>query len=206
MNSAGFQLVLQATVVIQYNIPDRNLLPPGYYMLFALDANGVPSVAETIQIGSSIALSGDPTLVLDLKFDDGSGSVASDDSQYNNDGTIYDVADRQATKVPSTDNWGVGLFGGALQTDGFQYQSNTIVEVPNSSSMASISNNITVMAWVNRNDIVYNASVFTHDYPAFFFGFHNSLYKWEIYTSDGVGSCLAGYTPEKSMGSSGSNL
>ncbi|MEM8765403.1 MAG: galactose oxidase-like domain-containing protein [Bacteroidota bacterium] len=24
------------------NIPDRNLLPPGYYMLFALDTNGVP--------------------------------------------------------------------------------------------------------------------------------------------------------------------
>ncbi|MEH6682581.1 MAG: galactose oxidase-like domain-containing protein, partial [Sediminicola sp.] len=27
----------------QLTIPNRNLLPPGYYMLFALDANGVPS-------------------------------------------------------------------------------------------------------------------------------------------------------------------
>ena len=177
------------------NIPDRNLLPPGYYMLFGLNANGVPSVAETIQIGNSIPLSEDPSLVLDLKFDDASGSVARDDSQYGNNATIYDVDNRMANKTPSTGNWGSGLFGGALETDGVEFQSNTIVDVPTSASMQTIANTMTVMAWVNRDDIVYNASVFTHDYPAFFFGFHNSLYKWEIYTSEGVGSCLAGYTP-----------
>ena len=38
------------------NIPDRNLLPPGYYMLFALNADGVPSVAETILVGSPTVL------------------------------------------------------------------------------------------------------------------------------------------------------
>ena len=177
------------------NIPDRNLLPPGYYMLFGLNANGVPSVAETIQIGNSIPLSEDPSIVLDLKFDEGSGSVARDDSQYGNNATIYDVDNRMANKTPSTGNWGSGLFGGALETDGVEFQSNTIVDVPTSASMQTIANTMTVMAWVNRDDIVYNASVFTHDYPAFFFGFHNSLYKWEIYTSEGVGSCLAGYTP-----------
>ncbi len=38
------------------NIPDRNLLPPGYYMLFGLDKLDVPSVAENIQIGGNVPL------------------------------------------------------------------------------------------------------------------------------------------------------
>ncbi|WP_411030386.1 LamG-like jellyroll fold domain-containing protein, partial [Spongiimicrobium sp. 3-5] len=178
------------------DIPGRNLLPPGYYMLFALDGSGVPSVAETIRIGSAVPLGGDPSLVLDLKFDDGSGSVATDDSQYGNDGTFYDVDNAGATKVASTDNWGTGLFGGALETDGIEFQSNTILEIPTSSSMSSIDRFITVMAWVSRDDIEKNASVFAHDYPAVFFGFHNSLYKFEFDTSNGrTGSCYAGYTP-----------
>ena len=33
------------------NAPDNaNLAPPGYYMLFAVDANGVPSIASMVQI------------------------------------------------------------------------------------------------------------------------------------------------------------
>lgn len=34
----------------QVNIPGRNLLPPGNYFLFAMDAAGVPSVASMIKI------------------------------------------------------------------------------------------------------------------------------------------------------------
>ena len=79
-------------------IPDRNTLPPGYYMLFALDANGVPSVAEAIQIGSDIPLATNPSLVLDLKFDDAPGETATDDSQYGNDATIFDVDNARAIK------------------------------------------------------------------------------------------------------------
>jgi hypothetical protein len=30
---------------------DRNLAPPGYYMLFVLDAAGVPSVARIVRLG-----------------------------------------------------------------------------------------------------------------------------------------------------------
>ncbi|SHJ83212.1 Ig-like domain-containing protein, partial [Pseudozobellia thermophila] len=33
------------------NVPDRNLLPPGYYMLFAIGANGTPSIAESVLVG-----------------------------------------------------------------------------------------------------------------------------------------------------------
>uniref|UniRef100_UPI0011EFEAAB galactose-binding domain-containing protein n=1 Tax=Pareuzebyella sediminis TaxID=2607998 RepID=UPI0011EFEAAB len=38
------------------NIPDRNLLPPGYYMLFGVDDNGVPSIAETMMVGAPTVL------------------------------------------------------------------------------------------------------------------------------------------------------
>ena len=30
---------------------DRNLLPPGHYMLFLLDGEGVPSIAKIVQVG-----------------------------------------------------------------------------------------------------------------------------------------------------------
>ncbi len=178
------------------DIPGRELLPPGYYMLFAIDSNGVPSVAEAVQIGSDIPLSNNPSLVLDVKFDEGSGSTAADDSQYGNNGTFYDVDNDAATKVLSTDNWGAGIFGGALQTDGAEFQSNTIFEVPFSSSLSTVKQQITMMAWVNRDEVVHNAGVFSHDYPAMFFGFHNSLYKWEFMNGEGgEASCYSGYSP-----------
>ena len=46
-------------------IPDENILPPGYYMLFGINEQGVPSVAEAVQMGSSIPLdiSGSTTCV-----------------------------------------------------------------------------------------------------------------------------------------------
>jgi galactose oxidase len=40
--SGGYRLTIPA---------DKGIAVPGYWMLFALDANGVPSVAKTIRIG-----------------------------------------------------------------------------------------------------------------------------------------------------------
>ena len=31
--------------------PIRNLVPPGHYMLFILNGDGVPSIAKIIQVG-----------------------------------------------------------------------------------------------------------------------------------------------------------
>ncbi len=178
------------------NIPDRNLLPPGYYMLFAIDDNGVPSVAETMKIGNAIPLEDNPNLVLHLEFEENSGSTASDSSINGNDATIYNVSNNGATKVASTTNWTSGLFGGAIQMDGYEFVSNTIVDVPYDASFAPIENSVTVMAWVNRSDLQYNVGIMSHDYPAMFFGFHNSLYKWEFPTdSGGSVNCYAGYSP-----------
>src|SRR5439155_10497778 len=39
---------------LNVNAPsDPNLAPPGYYMLFILNSNGVPSVAKIVQLGSA---------------------------------------------------------------------------------------------------------------------------------------------------------
>jgi len=35
--------------------PNGNIAPPGYYMLFIVDANGVPSVAPFVQVSSNPA-------------------------------------------------------------------------------------------------------------------------------------------------------
>ncbi len=165
-------------------------------MLFAIDDNGVPSVAETMKIGNAVPLDDNPNLVLHLEFEENSGSTASDSSINGNDATIYNVSDNGATKVPSTTNWTSGLFGGAIQMDGYEFVSNTIVDVPYDASFAPIENSVTVMAWVNRSDLQYNVGIMAHDYPALFFGFHNSLYKWEFPTDSGDSvNCYAGYSP-----------
>ena len=36
------------------NMPDANMMPPGYYMLFGMDQNGVPSIAEAVMMAESI--------------------------------------------------------------------------------------------------------------------------------------------------------
>ncbi|MFH6604939.1 LamG-like jellyroll fold domain-containing protein, partial [Maribacter algicola] len=144
----------------------------------------------------AIPLQNNPNLVMHLPFDETSGSVAADVSGNGNDGTVLFVDDNGATKTPSATNWtSQGLFGGAVQMDGETFQSNTIVEVPYSASIGATSQSITVMAWVNRDDLDNNVGIMTHDYPAMFFGFHNSLYKWEFATNSGGGDCYSGYSP-----------
>ena len=81
--------------------------------------------------------------------------------------------------------------------DGGEFNSNIIIDVPYDASFAPISNSVTVMAWVKRSDVQYNVGILSHDYPAMFFGFHNSLYKWEFPTDTGESAnCYAGYTPQ----------
>ena len=36
--------------------PDGNHAPPGYYMLFVVDSNGVPSMGEFVQINVGVPL------------------------------------------------------------------------------------------------------------------------------------------------------
>ncbi len=75
----------------------------------------------------------DPSLVLCLCFDDGSGEVATDSSQYGNDGDLMGGPE-----------WVDGKFGGALQFDGVD----DFVQVPHA-AILTVDNEVTVMAWIN---------------------------------------------------------
>ncbi|MEL7271435.1 MAG: PKD domain-containing protein [Bacteroidota bacterium] len=186
------------------NIPDRNLLPPGYYMLFALDTNGVPSVASTLKIGDAIPLTTNPNLVLDFKFDETSGTSIADSSGNNNNGTVVERQDDGTLRVADDHQFVTGLFGNAIEFDGLEFNSNSIIDVEYDESFESIQEQVTMSAWVWRDpesvipqngNKVGNVGIFSHDYPAIFFGFHNSLYKWSFVTDQGPVDCYAGYAP-----------
>jgi len=59
----------------------------------------------------------DPTLVLYLKFDEGSGTVAHDSSGYGNDGTLFD-ANTSNSDGNTPPQWVSGIYGYALEFDG----------------------------------------------------------------------------------------
>ena len=105
------------------SIPNRNLLPPGYYMLFGLDGNGVPSKAATIKIGSAQPLQLPNTnLIVDLKFDESSGSNANDSSIYNNDATIVERDNNGNTITNGGNyNWTSGIIGNAIEFNGLEH-------------------------------------------------------------------------------------
>ncbi|AZQ57684.1 DUF1929 domain-containing protein [Maribacter sp. MJ134] len=178
-------------------IPNRELLPPGNYMLFALDSFGVPSISETVRVGSALPVENLPNLVLDLKFEEGTGINVVDSSGNGNNATIVE-RDNNKNPIPVTQSYWTsdGLFGNAMEMDGKEFESNSIVEVPYSDSMASIDEELTVMAWVYRDEIEKNVAILSHDYPSLFFGFHNSLYKLEFPTNNGSSvNCYVGYSP-----------
>ncbi|MBO3097274.1 galactose oxidase-like domain-containing protein [Gelidibacter pelagius] len=182
------------------NIPEANLMPPGYYMLFAIDVNGVPSIAETVLVGEADSrLNGDHLLV-EFDFFEGTGSLIRDSSGNDNHGEIIEHDDDGNPVATLGDFWTAdGLSGNALEMNGMEFRSNSIVDIPTSSTIgAALTNQITVMAWVNRNvdsrlpdGKIPNVAVFTHlgelnsDYSSFFMGYHADQYKLEFFTHGG---------------------
>ncbi|MBN2594843.1 MAG: LamG domain-containing protein, partial [Sedimentisphaerales bacterium] len=82
---------------------------------------------------TSVAKAADPDLVGWWRFDEGSGTIATDFSGYGNDGTLHgDTA------------WVTGHLGKALQFDGVD----DYVEVPHAEILTA-DNEVTVMAWIN---------------------------------------------------------
>ncbi|WP_222430279.1 PKD domain-containing protein [Maribacter sp. MAR_2009_72] len=184
-------------------IPNRELLPPGYYMLFAIDNNGVPSIAHTIKIGSEIPLSNNSNLVLDMQFDESTGTIVPDNSQYGNHGTIIQRDDNGDPVTANQHSWPEGIIGNALEFDGLEFTSNSLLEIDYSEELASTANSITLSAWVYRNSNsvisgsgkVANVGIFSQSYPNMFFGFHNTLYKWAFSTEAEALNCYSGYAP-----------
>ncbi|WP_054560632.1 galactose oxidase-like domain-containing protein, partial [Croceitalea dokdonensis] len=196
-NSSGNQYTV--------SVPDKNLLPPGYYMLFGLDQNGVPSVAEIIRIDEDVNTNQTPAdLLVELDFEETSGTTLNDNTVYGNSFTVIERTDEGLPTVANDHSLGAeGVFGNAIALDGKYHNSNTILETPYNANLVEISSGLTVMAWVYRNSSsiveqtgrVANVSVFAHNYPAMFAGFHNSLLKWSFGTSNGFTDCYAGYAP-----------
>ncbi|MBR9680562.1 MAG: LamG domain-containing protein [Candidatus Altiarchaeota archaeon] len=83
----------------------------------------------------------DPHKVLHLTFDETTGLVANDASDYDNDGVVVGAT------------WTEGHLSGALEFNG----SNVYVVVPDSESL-NISKNITISAWIYP----YNLSSYSH--------------------------------------------
>ncbi|MDO6472171.1 PKD domain-containing protein [Maribacter sp. 1_MG-2023] len=208
-NNEQRRIPLATTLGTTHNltIPDRNLLPPGYYMLFALDANGTPSVSKTLRIGTAEPLQIPNTnLVVDMKFNENSGATAADNSVYNNNANIVEHDDNGNIITNGGNyNWTTGIIDGAIEFNGLEHHSNALIDIPSSPSLQTLDDQITVMSWAYRNSAgstipdtgkVANVGLFSHDYVStLFFGFHNTMYKWAFITDNGPVDLYAGRAP-----------
>jgi hypothetical protein len=170
--------------------PDNaNIAPPGYYMLFIIDANGVPSMAQMVNVKAASPI--DASLVGNWRFDEATGIIASDASGYNNGGQLLNGTGRDK-----------GVVENALSLKG---SNNAYVRIPRSKSLDSVNTQVTAMAWAYPN-VSINAflplitrQVGGKIHPdQYFLGFGNGQYKWHV--STGVGgtneaSCYWGAMP-----------
>ncbi len=122
------------------------------------------------------------------KFEEATGNTVLDSSGNNNSGSLINSSRT------------VGLYGQALQVTG---SNSSHASIPASASINSMTNQITVSAWVRPNvqpvgfRAVVNRQIGDSLHPdQFFLGFgpRNQVmkYKWEIGTSDGEGNVYEG--------------
>jgi chitodextrinase len=115
---------------------NRNIAPPGVYMLFIIDANGVPSVAKMLTLGGADPPPPPPPPNSGLAgawgFSEGTGGTTADASGNGNTGTITSAS------------WTAqGRYGSALSFNG----ANSVVRIPNSASL-NVTTGMTLSAWV----------------------------------------------------------
>ncbi|MFP4845586.1 discoidin domain-containing protein [Winogradskyella sp. PE311] len=190
----------------QLNMPNANIMPPGYYMLFAMNADGVPSLSKTVLVKDDDSIIMKDNLIVAYDFFEGIGSLINDLSGNSNSGTIKQ-RDDNGNEITLTDNfWNEdGFLGTSLEMDGLDYLSNSIVEIPTSTSLETLTNQISVMAWVNRNTgsvipangNIPNATIFAHEFPSLYFGYVQDQYQFRILTdSNSLANCVVGeYVP-----------
>jgi hypothetical protein len=117
--------------------------------------------SESLVTGSAETSKG---LVAWWRFDEGVGETGQDASGFGHTGFIRNG------------DWGDGKVGSSLRMDG---GNNSIMTVPMSDALRSTADGITVMAWAYRT-ADHNVAVLAQGYPALFFGFHGSQFKWQI--------------------------
>jgi hypothetical protein len=112
---------------------NANVAPPGPYMLFIIDANGVPSVARIVSVQDTQPGPAGPTPVAAYSFNQGSGTSVADDSGTGNTGAI------------GTATWSTqGRYGTALSFNGQDAK----VTTPDAPSLR-LTTGMTLEAWVN---------------------------------------------------------
>ena len=125
--------------------------------------------------------------IVRLALDEGGGTTAADSSGNGNSGTLQNGA-----------SWTSGRSGGAVSLDGVD----DTVFISNAAGLTSITNGLTVAAWVYRpaNQTgfasVLSREVGTGYYEHFYLGFENGNYRWFVNTSGGYSnSSLGGTAP-----------
>jgi glucose/arabinose dehydrogenase len=114
--------------------------------------------------------------VLSLGFDEGSGTVAADDSGNGNDADLLNGT-----------SWGPGQLGSGLALDGV----NDIAAVDASPSLGSFTDALTVAAWVNRSSLqakwrsVVSRQHTTTSADQFLLGFFDGEPRFLVNTADG---------------------
>ncbi|MFT5801500.1 MAG: hypothetical protein ACI956_001308 [Nonlabens sp.] len=131
----------------QLNISNRNILPPGSYMLFAMNAAGTPSVSKIIQIGNDI----NNCTPLSNNVSGGTGLEATYFNSINLSGTV-------STQVDPTIDFSWGTAGPTgLPVDNFSVRWEGEIEVPRSGTYTFYTNSDDgVRLWVNGVPMVDN--------------------------------------------------
>jgi YVTN family beta-propeller protein len=115
-----------------------NVLTPGYYYLFALDAQGVPAIAEIIQVSADVAPSNYPPNIVQLpeQFGQPGDSVALNVVAIDIDG---DAISFSATGLPDglLIDSATGLISGSLTT--VESPTVTVIAADTNSAVASMS-------------------------------------------------------------------
>jgi uncharacterized membrane protein len=123
------------------------------------------------------------TPVINLPFNEGTGTTTGDASGNGNTGTL--------TNGPT---WTTGKVGNALSFDG----SNDTVYVSRATSLNAATTGLTVSAWVYRNAnqqgfvSVLSRQQGTTFYERFYLGFENGNYRWFVNTTSGYSDLTLG--------------
>jgi len=130
------------------SIPNRNIVPPGSYMLFAMNGNGTPSVAKIIKIGDDI---NDCTPMTNPNL----GGTGLEGKYYNT--TNFNSLALTRTDATVGFNWNTGSPGGNVNINNFSVRWTGQIEVPRDGTYSFYTNSDDgVRLWVNGRQMVEN--------------------------------------------------
>ncbi|MEM1319190.1 MAG: PA14 domain-containing protein [Bacteroidota bacterium] len=154
-NNSQRRIPLQPTALgnnrYRLAIPNRNILPPGSYMLFAMNANGTPSVAQFIKIGDDL---NDTTPLSEPDLGgDGLKATYYDNLNFNNP-----VLERIDATIDF--DWGTGSPASGIGANTYSVRWEGQIEVPRTGAYAFYTTSDDgVRLWVDGKLMVENWTV-----------------------------------------------